>query len=632
MSQSSSGNPTSLDQIERRFAWFRASFRDMENNFDNVFPLSWTVQYEFASRFLNMTNNHFIMLLEQGSQCRDKDCHNVTILTKAFQKTILFEKEITSWLIRDHHTKFEQPNDGGTGTVDDKQDVEALEFDEVGNAVTASSAQGIKIKYARQMKDKKSKISSSAQNDKELSSNAAPDSLLQLLNQTPLETKSVPPLLGMASATFDRFMEPYIQLEREQMEEQLKQALTDTTVDTRGELPVFTSSTTLFVYIKNSIIRCTVLTRGETFLSLFHAFQDTLKKYAQVLSQKFPPPMSITSTAVISIATALTPGSSLPSGSYRIPPGEEVTICHVIDTCEYCADTVEALQELIRDKIHPKHTSQVDMTTEQEEFYDVTAKGLRVLVSGLEHRVDTALRTEMSSQNWSTLDVVGEESSYVRSLHSIIQPFVESVQSLLPSSYFKNFCDKFASSFITLYFTTIIRLKRISELATQQLLLDVYNIKTLLLKIPVMQQKKTSSSTATPLSNNAATSSIIPPALYTKMVTKEISKVEIFLKLVGTPTDQLTEMFKAYWPNGTSTDFQNVMNLKGMRRNDQQMLLDRMGLVDAKQQQTTATATTAAVADNLQLISDKTSYVADKVNSDLSSMRQKVDDFRKQFR
>merc|ERR1712157_98824 len=137
----------------------------------------------------------------------------------------------------------------------------------------------------------------------------------------------------------------------------------------------------------------------------------------------------------------------------------------------------------------------------------------------------------------SNLEIVGEESSYVRSLHSIIQPFVETVQSLLPSSYFKNFCDKFASSFITIYYATIIRLKRISDLGTQQLLLDVYNVKTLLLKIPVMQQKKLSS-----IDNNTMTgssSSIIPPALYTKMVTKEISKIEIFLKLVGTPTDQL---------------------------------------------------------------------------------------------
>lgn len=329
--------------------------------------------------------------------------------------------------------------------------------------------------------------------------------------------------------------------------------------------------------------------RGKTFLSLFHAFQDTLLKYANVLAQKYP------STHVF-------------SGYNRIPPGEEITICHVIDTCEYCADTVEALQDLMQDKIQIQ--ANIDMTKEQEAFYDVTARGLRVLVSGLEQRVESAFRTEMSSRNWANLDTVGEESSYVRSLHAIIQPFVETIQSVLPSSYFKNFCDKFASQFIALYYNTILRLKKISELGTQQLLLDVYNVKTLLLKMPTQTK-----------SNEA----IIPPALYTKMVTKEIAKVEIFLKLIGTPYDQLQEMFLSLWPDGTASDLTNVMNLKGLKRQEQQSLFDKMNLPDT-------TTPAVVVAENLQLLRENSSYVAEKVNSDLSNMRQKVDDFRRQFR
>jgi len=435
------------------------------------------------------------------------------------------------------------------------------------------------------------------------------------------------------------------------MEEHLKHAATDTAVDTRGELPVFTSSTTLFVYIKNSITRCTVLTRGQTFLSLFRAFQETLQKYASVLDQKFPSTISIASTTINNLAATLTVGSATSTsaiGSYRIPPGEEVNICHVIDTCEYCADTVEALESLIKDKIDLSYKSQVDMSSEQGAFYDVNAKGIRVLVSGLEHRADTIFR-EMSSMNWSTLDTVGEESPYVRKLHSVIHPFVETLQSLLPSTYFKNFCDKFATAFINLYYSFIIRLKRISDLGTQQLLLDVYNVKTLLLKIPVMQKK----SNPSPLPTTTNTSSIIPPALYTKMVTKDISCIEIFLKLVGTPTDQLQEMFLNYWPNGTSLDLQNVMNLKGMKRQEQNFLIENMNFQSRTQKTTHLVASTntntntsnpsdntssssgvisQVAAENLQLLSDKTTKVADKVNSDLSTMRQKVDDFRKSFR
>ena len=59
------------------------------------------------------------------------------------------------------------------------------------------------------------------------------------------------------------------------------------------------------------------------------------------------------------------------------------------------------------------------MSVEQGAFQDVTAKSIRVLVSGLEQRLDAALK-DMAKTNWSTFDMVGEESSYVRSIHLIV--------------------------------------------------------------------------------------------------------------------------------------------------------------------------------------------------------------------
>jgi vacuolar protein sorting-associated protein 53 len=100
------------------------------------------------------------------------------------------------------------------------------------------------------------------------------------------------------------------------MDEQLVEALEDRTVDNRGDRPVFISSTNLFgkekihftysialgrtrihgdcrthsfvvfsykVYIKGSITRCTVLSNGKAFFLLYQAFQDSLRKYSQIL-------------------------------------------------------------------------------------------------------------------------------------------------------------------------------------------------------------------------------------------------------------------------------------------------------------------------------------------------------------
>jgi len=99
-------------------------------------------------------------------------------------------------------------------------------------------------------------------------------------------------------------MSPYIDLEKENMNEQLTAAASDSAVDTRGELPVFISSTALFVYIKNSVTRCTALTRGTTFLLFYRAFEENLKKYATILSEKLPPQVPSTNIGVLTSFTS----------------------------------------------------------------------------------------------------------------------------------------------------------------------------------------------------------------------------------------------------------------------------------------------------------------------------------------
>jgi len=407
-------------------------------------------------------------------------------------------------------------------------------------------------------------------------------------------------------------------------------------VDTRGELPVFTSSTALFLYIKNSITRCTALTNRKTLFSLYRAFQRTLRKYAKVLEGKYPSALSGPAAAIggmnISIAGLSAGNASAIKDVYRIPPGEEETICHVIDTCEYCTDTMEALQDLIIDKIEDRYKEKINMSGEEEAFTDVTAKGIRVLVSGLVQRTDQAFKG-MYNITWSSIDVVGEESAYVRSMHGAIQPFVVKIKAILPSSYFRNFCDQFAMLFTNAFYNTIVRQKRISESGTQQLLLDVYNLKTLLLKVPVLEASSSNNNNSSPQKVGSTSTSTIAPAMYTKTVTKQFQRIEILLKLVGTPADLLIDVFRVQWPDGSAFDLQSVMNLKGMKRNEQAAMLEKIGVDPITAMKGAAAgASGVSMTENIQSFQGKSSDVAAKVNSDLVQMRQKVEDFRKAFR
>ena len=57
-------------------------------------------------------------------------------------------------------------------------------------------------------------------------------------------------------------------------------------------------------------------------------------------------------------------------------------------------------------------------------FHDITAKSIRILVSGMENRLEEPFKT-MTSINWALFTEVGEESDYVRDMHKEIQPDLE---------------------------------------------------------------------------------------------------------------------------------------------------------------------------------------------------------------
>jgi len=77
-----------------QYAWYRRMLRDLEDKFPNIFPHSWNVHYYMTHAFLKRTGLHFSVLFSSKT-LRDRDCKNVTVLLKALQKTILFEKEMT---------------------------------------------------------------------------------------------------------------------------------------------------------------------------------------------------------------------------------------------------------------------------------------------------------------------------------------------------------------------------------------------------------------------------------------------------------------------------------------------------------------------------------------------------------
>lgn len=67
-----------LDQVDRRFAWFRRLLRGVDLRFDGVFPKHWRLQHRLCMRFLAQTRTSLAEILEGGS----KEAEDVTKLLK----------------------------------------------------------------------------------------------------------------------------------------------------------------------------------------------------------------------------------------------------------------------------------------------------------------------------------------------------------------------------------------------------------------------------------------------------------------------------------------------------------------------------------------------------------------------
>jgi hypothetical protein len=110
------------------------------------------------------------------------------------------------------------------------------------------------------------------------------------------------------------------------------------------------------------------------------------------------------------------------------------------------------------------------------------------------------------------------------------------------------------------YLDTILRQKRISDVGAQQLLLDTYNVKSMLLHLHY-----SGVSSSEPPSASASI-----PAMYLKLVTSRVSHIEMILKMMGLPDDLVVDRFRTLWQDGTVADLQNVLSLRGLKRPDQQ--------------------------------------------------------------
>lgn len=353
---------------------------------------------------------------------------------------------------------------------------------------------------------------------------------------------------GTISSAFEPYLTVYVEAEEATLMGTLDKLVAEETWEAEegGQTHILASSTQMFLHIRRSFNRCSQLTKNQTLFNLYKVFQKVLRSYVAKLSARLPK----AGQGLVAAATS--------DWQVKVPDKDERVICYIINTAEYCHETAGQLGESIQNRIDAQFADSVDMTEEQDEFSGLITRALSVLVLGMETKLDAEL-VAMTKVPWASLEAVGDQSEYVNAISGIFSSSLPVLAGLLSPIYFQFFVEKLAASFAPRYYANIFKCKRISGTGAQQMLLDTQAIKTLLLELPSLGGQAV-------------------PSTYSKYVAREVGKGEALLKVLLSPEEAIADTYRALLPDGSLGDFQRVLDLKGVKKTDQQPLLDSLSL------------------------------------------------------
>lgn len=549
-----------LDKIDRRYAWLKKHLMEFEEKFGPMFPPGWEISERITVEFCHITRSELSKLMSKRRPEMD-----VKLLLYAIQRTSNFENLLAR--------RF-------TGvTLEDSADI-------LGST-----------------EKRKSQVSQSTNPFEEADGQSQNPFERDELSASQITAKpKLPPFHGIIGKCFEPYLNIYIEsLDRNLadlierfVQDAKQQSSTPASLPSEGSGMVLSSCADLFVFYKKCMVQCTQLSTGQPMLGLSSTFQRYLREYAVKLLQNNLP--KITAGSLGSSMSSITRDfrdlstsgfiqnfhSLLKEGEVtRYTSEEQARVCSILTTSEYCLETTQQLEEKLKEKVDPHLADKINLSQEQDMFHNVISNCIQLLVQDLETACEPAL-TAMSKISWQNIETVGDQSGYVTAIITHLKQTVPVIRDNLASSrkYFTQFCVKFANSFIPKFIQHIYKCKPVSTVGAEQLLLDTHMLKTVLLDLPSIGSQV----------NRKA------PASYTKIVVKGMTKAEMILKVVMAPTDPakaFTDQFAKLLPEADSSEFQKVLDMKGLKRNDQSYLVELFRSQLPSQAQTVSGGTSA---------------------------------------
>lgn len=615
-----------LDKIDHRYTWLRTNLTAMESLVGKLFPEDWLVQERFVVEFCRITRSDLEVVLKRR---QSELSHNLIIF--ALQRTLAFEatlnKMYTGDTLKEYGLskasgKLQQcstnpfdediqkiSKDSGEETANDaklvdNQDWKKQPFDGIISSCFDPYFDLYLNHVEKALKDQLTNrlIGDFTINKSSLTSRDLSDVFKEDNTNEFTKSNAVPNDAGentLYSATdlfllFKQILKQTLQLNRSRgllgLVRLLKQYLSEYTIrvlltqipgitvsGNAGATPDVAAKMAAFGLSSLSVLG---LGRGQ---SATNASSDTAKPLGKGSS----------STNLNASDSTNQLYSSLLRDDFQLTrlSNEDVhKVCVILVTTAFCYKTVEELEKRLKVEIKPpKWSSKISFSNELDELAACRSACVHRLVADLESATEPQL-SAMSRLPWNNLVQVGDQSVYVTAIVNHLRTQMPLIRDTLYTvrPAFTQICTKFADALITRFVMSLYRCKPVNTFGAEQLLLDAQSLKAALLQMPLMGAKFSQP----------------PPRSFTNLVHEGMGRAERIIKAVMLPVgatvlgpvnlrenssitggfimgpvdNNAAEVFLSSYqqllPDSNAEDLQKVLEMKGVKGAEQQLILD----------------------------------------------------------
>ncbi|EPQ29276.1 uncharacterized protein PFL1_03031 [Pseudozyma flocculosa PF-1] len=366
---------------------------------------------------------------------------------------------------------------------------------------------------------------------------------------------------------------------------------------------VLPSSTEMFYFYRQTLEQCARLSNREPFQELYNVYRKWLRIYAD---------------DVLRAALVRHDGpAARRSIDVRPNLGDLQKWCLVLNTADYCASTSSQLEDKIKEKIHADFRAGVSLEEERDVFTTLISHAVQTLAREFELCSEPIWNAMLRPQPpngtpWNQLRQAGSgggggggnglPSAYVGELASLLEQVGVVVRQDTENKRFvRSWCDKVVAVVTGRFTNVVVRLRPISPVVAEQLTVDLAEIRKRLEALP---RYPSDDAWGLP-GGGAAASTSTAAASYRRYVSKATGRIETLLRIIMAPTStasgsarpsttatepssqdnqgvvapgppvDLIETYRRLVGDRSYSNFQKVLDLKGLRKVEANELLDR---------------------------------------------------------